>query len=198
MASPASTTAEPLQCTEDDEGRHRPGEAARDRIDEVGFGSHWNEEGSACGASAPGQLVNAKNPQRSCTAPSVRAALEMPQHRVPAYRDAKLAQQPARGFTSSSVAHRRQDIGDGDALANARGEVAQASLIPAMLPPGDGPARWTSWQRAALSLDSPLISNPADRVDVRGRTGRTDALLCHERQSTPLHNTRLYRHRVYG
>ncbi len=148
----------------------------------------------------------------------------MPENSIAAHHDAKSGEQPARGFASSTVAHHRQDIGDGVALMRVgRGEtgqpfredralagrrfatpfpdpepyddrdalhrqVTEAPLIPAMLPLGDGPTGWTSRHRVALGLDNPLTFGPADRVDDHGRTGRADALLCHEQHSTPRRN----------
>jgi hypothetical protein len=73
-------------------------------------------------------------------------------------------------------------------------QVVEASLIPAMLPLGDDPTGGTSWHQTALGLDEPAIPNPADRVDDHGWVRRTDALLCHERHSTPRRNLRRYHH----
>ena len=179
-----------------------------------GSGLKVHQDGSACGAFAPGPLINANNPQLPFSAQSPRPTLEMPKNSVAAYHDAKPGQQSARGFASSAMAHHRQNIGNGVTLTRVGGgetgqplredralaarrvttpfpnpepydhrnalhrQVVEASLIPAMLPLGDGPTGGTSWHHTALGLDEPAIPNPADRVDDHGWVRRTDALLC--------------------
>ncbi len=85
-----------------------------------------HEDGSTRGASAPGPLINANNPQFPSSALSLRPTLELPENSIAAHDDAKPGEQPARGFASSTAAHHRQDIGDGVALMRVgRGETGQ-------------------------------------------------------------------------
>jgi hypothetical protein len=96
-----------------------------DRSDGSGFQIH--EDDSPRGASAPDPLANANNPQVPFSALSLRPTVEMPQNRIAAHHDARPGEQPARGFTSSAMAHHRQDFGDGLALLRvARGETGQS------------------------------------------------------------------------
>jgi hypothetical protein len=71
----------------------------------VGDGSGLNvhQGGSACGAVAPGPLINANNLQLPFSTQSPRATLEMPENSVAAYHDAEPGQQSARGFASSAM-----------------------------------------------------------------------------------------------